>query len=93
MERVLVKLNFWRRVWYLVTGGVIAFNVARAPQRVSGVEVLDVKVLSARQLRKLERMREEEDAKRQGVQQEALQEPRSVNLGDEVVAALKGLTK
>ena len=92
VERVMIRLNFWMRLKSLFAGSIITFGCARAPQKVSGVEITEVVLLSARQLRKLEKMRLAEEAKKLNVFREE-RKPWAKTAGDEAVAALKGLTK
>jgi galactokinase len=64
VERVVIRLNWFMRLKVFLAGGVITFSAARAPQKVSGVEILELRVISNRSLRKLERLREEEEARK-----------------------------
>jgi hypothetical protein len=66
VERVMVRLNLWNRLKYLLTGGAIVMNLARAPQRVSGVELIELRIVSWWQLRKLQQNRQNEAESRLG---------------------------
>jgi hypothetical protein len=90
VERVMVRLNFWNRLKYLLTGGAITMALARAPQRVSGVELIELRIVSWWQLRKLQQERQNEAERRAGGTNAPKVDTRA---GDEVVAALKGALK
>ena len=82
-------MNFGARLLYLLKGGAIAMSLARAPQRVSGVELLELQVISWWQLRKLQRMRHAEAERRPGATNEPKVDTRA---GDEAVDALKAIS-
>lgn len=90
VERVMVQLNWIRRLWYLLAGGAIVMEVARAPQKVSGVEVLDLTLVSARQLRRLQQERHSEAERRPGP---TITPKRDTRQGDEAFDALKAISK